>query len=259
MESIMNGGRPHLEKAPAVLYAVVSFLFISTTYINIKMSSVSTLFLLLRIPVWILEVLIGFLMLKIHYTDPHSKDYSKYKCYVGPPRKIFMQSTSNIKRLETNQIDDTVFYNPDNALDFCLECQTVKYPRVTHCDICNTCILRYDHHDTILETCIGQHNYAMYYVYVLGVVIVTGINCILFFVNQFCAMLFDFRLLFLSFLFANASLLFLYYRKLYLLIYQLQHNFTQAESEKFQNSRLIRCPYHYDTGDITLNVRDAFY
>lgn len=46
----------------------------------------------------------------------------------------------------------------------CRSCKLYAPPRSFHCVYCQTCIVRKDHHSVLLDCCIGQHNYRLYFV-----------------------------------------------------------------------------------------------
>ncbi|CAD8203286.1 unnamed protein product [Paramecium octaurelia] len=54
-----------------------------------------------------------------------------------------------------------------DAKDICPECVCVKAPRSKHCDICQSCVLVYDHHCPWVDNCIGQNNHFQFYIFVL--------------------------------------------------------------------------------------------
>ena len=48
----------------------------------------------------------------------------------------------------------------------CSTCKITRYPKVSHCKVCNNCVREFDHHCTIVNNCIGVRNKRAY-VYLL--------------------------------------------------------------------------------------------
>lgn len=49
----------------------------------------------------------------------------------------------------------------------CLICIREKTPRSFHCDICKTCVDRYDHHCFWINNCVGKYNLRRFLVFII--------------------------------------------------------------------------------------------
>lgn len=55
-------------------------------------------------------------------------------------------------------------YDPESL---CPDCQVIRTARSRHCNKCNQCVDRFDHHCPWINNCIGAANYKAFYLYVL--------------------------------------------------------------------------------------------
>lgn len=53
----------------------------------------------------------------------------------------------------------------------CPECEVIRTARSRHCNICNRCVERFDHHCPWINNCVGTRNHGGFYLYVLATLI----------------------------------------------------------------------------------------
>lgn len=63
---------------------------------------------------------------------------------------------------------------------FCETCYIFRPPRCSHCNICNNCVLKFDHHCVWLGTCVGKRNYYQFYSFVFH------LTCLILHITAMC-------------------------------------------------------------------------
>lgn len=67
----------------------------------------------------------------------------------------------------------------------CPECEVVRTERSRHCNICNRCIERFDHHCPWINNCVGIRNHGYFYLYIVFticyLVLMLGVNLFVFY------------------------------------------------------------------------------
>lgn len=71
-----------------------------------------------------------------------------------------------------SSIRGTILKSSDNPnWTFCAVCECVRPPRAWHCDICNICILKRDHHCPYMACCVGYYNHRYFIMFTMYVFI----------------------------------------------------------------------------------------
>ena len=232
-----------------------------STMLTYELFKTNYIFFVIRLPFYFIELIIPFIMTHISSIDPTTIDYSKYDYFVGPIRKVFGASKRNIKHLEVNAIHTEIPFDRKYNLNFCFKCNSVKHQRVTHCNVCNCCILRFDHHNDILNCCIGLHNYKTYILLLFLIcfnVTMDSIYLSTLLIVQFQLLDLSKRMIYSAYLIVCILLSCVYINKIKLISHQIYHNYTAAETDKYEQSKYQRCQYHYDLGSLKLNIQNIF-
>lgn len=81
-----------------------------------------------------------------------------------------------------DSIPFTALLDTIEASSLCPDCYVVRSPRCRHCNLCNKCIDRFDHHCPWINNCIGKGNFRKFYsfvfvqlIYLLFIVFSTGV------------------------------------------------------------------------------------
>jgi palmitoyltransferase len=75
-------------------------------------------------------------------------------------------------------LKDPGYLKKDSKIDFntvlekfdpntlCPECEVIRTERSRHCNICNRCVERFDHHCPWINNCVGVRNHAFFFLYI---------------------------------------------------------------------------------------------
>jgi len=53
----------------------------------------------------------------------------------------------------------------------CPECEVIRTSRSRHCNICNRCVERFDHHCPWINNCVGIKNHGYFYLYIIFTIV----------------------------------------------------------------------------------------
>ena len=119
-----------------------------------------------------LQLMANVLMLMTGTTEPgivpasfisseaKTKIHRKYIGIRHKSRRIFYLMHSSFEAQYSNAAI--------NPLKYCETCLIFRPQKAAHCNLCNNCVLKFDHHCTWLGTCIGRRNYHYFLWFVLS-------------------------------------------------------------------------------------------
>ena len=81
--------------------------------------------------------------------------------WLTDPGYLYQDSTINFYEIVEQ-------FDPNHL---CPECQVIRTERSRHCNICNRCVERFDHHCPWINNCVGIRNHGYFYLYIVITII----------------------------------------------------------------------------------------
>eukprot|EP00347_Sterkiella_histriomuscorum_P002699 403367148 len=131
-----------------------------------------------------LQVLILIAMLQTSLKDPgiipaNQFDPNNKKALDQKYMSIYSKN-QRIHYLQTNK--DMIY-----RFKFCETCMIFRPQRTAHCNVCNNCVMKFDHHCIWLGTCVGKRNY-LHFMTFISLLFIYGV-----YVMVFCALSIAYR------------------------------------------------------------------
>lgn len=114
----------------------------------------------------------------VYYFHYHSDRLNKYFVY-----SIHFSFILSYALFFFSWLRDPGYLKKDESIDFfdivdkfdanhlCPECEVIRTERSRHCNICNRCVERFDHHCPWINNCVGARNHGFFYCYILITII----------------------------------------------------------------------------------------
>lgn len=99
---------------------------------------------------------------------PNSTCFNKnFEC-IRCPNEAKTQSENSNFNLDSKRKQSYLIINKGFPLllKTCETCKIIRPPRSTHCDDCDNCVEKFDHHCPWLGSCVGKRNYKYFYAFV---------------------------------------------------------------------------------------------
>ena len=134
--------------APVILFSVYAFEFYWDRSIEWEVALVS---------LWALLFLTDFFMVHAATREPGvvpARSWNATKGYL-PEKYMKASPETRVHYLQVNLAHSPILFK----FKFCETCYIFRPSRSSHCNTCNNCVMRFDHHCIWLGTCVGKRNY----------------------------------------------------------------------------------------------------
>ncbi len=115
----------------------------------------SFLFILIAIPIFYWFELFFVLPIFYEYSSPWFWCHFLFGSFV---MKNLVSNLLAVMFIDTSSLSIVLPAQPNCDWKYCAACQLPVPPRCWHCDVCNRCIIKRDHHCTFAGCCVGHFN-----------------------------------------------------------------------------------------------------
>lgn len=107
--------------------------------------------------VWYLEFMTSVFLFRAAATDPGIIPGRQWTIKGGylPDKYLNVSKSAKVAYQQVSHCHSPQLF----SFKFCETCMIFRPPRASHCNVCNNCVLKFDHHCVWLGTCVGKRNY----------------------------------------------------------------------------------------------------